>query len=326
MYYQVSVLCHNTGIRRRNFDKFTLNYLNNHLYYFLKYYFTEERILELKEFQYGDVFVELKTDKNLISELKKSNVLKGKNYISYHDKIWVLIHLFFNYIFCINHAQKILLENIIKVHQCIETPLFIKFFTKPFVLEYQGIPERLYERDYIVFGTSEDISYLLQALMSQINPRLILDQESQQLLHRFASLLIQSTFDYINSVDGITKENYVGYIEDYCEMVFPSNLSNFVRMDVRSSIEQDNDLYLDLHHMDELIIFNLYKFDVRPIKAIVEYILGEILNLSGQVAEGMQNKKITKEHIYLGVKYDEDLAKFPIFEDRDMILRFIHGW
>ena len=139
--------------------------------------------------------------------------------------------------------QKILLENIIKVHQCIETPSFIKFFTKPFVLEYQGIPERLYERDYIVFGTSEDISYLLQALMSQINPRLILDQESQQLLHRFASLLIQSTFDYINSVDGITKENYVGYIEDFCEMVFPSNLSNFVRMDVRSSIEQNNDLY-----------------------------------------------------------------------------------
>jgi len=270
----------------------------------------------------------IKIDKRIMNSLKTFPALAEKNIGYYHDKIWYLIRQFFKKIKSLfNVSSKITIEHYMELTKISNLPREIFCFIKPLAVIYERIPSGLYGRKYYVFGDSQEIEILFFNLIYILHSDLSLDSRVISILHNFSSLMIQNIFDYLNQIPDLNDRNYCEKMMNYCDISFSEKLRFFIKSEIRkamSDAEEDKiNFYFNCNNLVEFSIFNERNLDIKPIKAMIEYLICDILNVAGQFCKEMENKKITLNHLYCATKSDRELSCLPIFEDRDVILNFL---
>lgn len=319
--YQITTLCCNTQLHRKVFDKSFLNFVDNLLQLFIDYY--SDHINVFEEHILGFHIENLKKDIKLINYIKNKFV-EYPEYI--HNKTINTLTYFILYIKSTVTNGKIGFENIIKTINTINLPKNVLFFLKPLSLHYEKIKSWFYIKKYYILGKTDEIDLLLDKIIVSVHPRLYFDKYSKELLHYFCSVIIQNIFDYLSKFN-INNMNLEKTLHDYSSIHFHGQISFLMKSEITKAFSPNNeaDFYFKCNTMSEFDILNTNGLNVKPIKAMIEYLLFEIISLSGSFAKLQDSSKIGIFHLYHTVRTDKELCVLPFVENRDSILQLLEN-
>jgi len=320
--YQITTLCCNTQLDRKVFDKTFLCFIDNLLQLFIDYYSEQMNVFE--EHILGFHIENIKKDTKLIYYIKN----KTTDYPEFmHNKTLNTLTLFILYIKSTIASGKISFEHIIKTINTENLPKNILFFLKPLSVHYEKIKSEFYTRKYYVIGKTEEIDLLLDKIIVSVHPRLYFDKYSKELLHYFCSIVTQNIFDFLSNIVNLNDKNLEQNLHDYCNIHFHGQISFLMKSEITKTFSPNNELnfYFKCNNMCEIDILNTKGLNVKPIKAMIEYLLFEIISLSGKFAKIQDSSKINIFHLYHTIRTDKELCVLPFVENRNSILQLLEN-